>query len=84
VRNVVTHSEARTLRLALHGDGQRAVLIVEDDGRGFEADEVLGAKPNGHFGLRLLSEMASDSGAVLTIDSQPGQGTRLFLQAVDR
>jgi signal transduction histidine kinase len=57
------------------------MLEVVDDGRGFVVEEALGARPNGHMGLRLLSELASDAGGSLAICSTPGAGTRLHLEA---
>ncbi len=81
IRNTVAHAGPCRLEVRVaQGDG-RATLDVVDDGRGFVVDNVLKAKPNGHMGLRLLEELASDAGGSLVICSTPGAGTRLHLEA---
>jgi signal transduction histidine kinase len=49
-------------------------LLVEDDGRGFDAAAVDHAT---HFGLLGMSERVTSLGGTLEIDSRPGDGTRL-------
>jgi signal transduction histidine kinase len=49
----------------------RVVLTIEDDGRGFDP----GAVPLDHLGLGIIHERGQAIGAVLRIESQPGQGT---------
>jgi signal transduction histidine kinase len=54
-------------------------LTVTDNGRGFDAaSAVTGGRP-GHFGLRLMADAASASGARLEVASAPESGTRLRL-----
>jgi signal transduction histidine kinase len=49
------------------------VLLVIDDGRGFDPHE-----PHpGHFGLELMYEQAMAVGAALDFDSAPGRGTQV-------
>ena len=54
----------------------RAHLLVEDDGRGFDAD----SEGDGHFGLRILADLVRDFGGQLEIDSTPGTGSRVFVE----
>src|SRR4051794_2525303 len=56
VRNVVEHAEASKVEIQLTGSDGRAMLVVEDDGRGFSAEEALARREEGHFGLRLLAD----------------------------
>jgi len=79
--NVVKHSGACTVSVALHpvppsAAGARAAyeLVVSDNGRGFDVDTGR-AKP-GHLGLRMVTDLARDHGALLQLASAPGQGTR--------
>ncbi len=75
LRNVAEHAApcAATLRLARAGTD--IVLDLVDDGPGF--DPALLTRPRaGHFGLRVLADLATDAGAVLEVASAPGQGTR--------
>lgn len=58
-----------------------AVLIVEDDGRGFDPDAWRTADGHaGHLGLLGIHERAALLGGRLTIESAPGQGTTLFVE----
>jgi len=77
LRNVVKHAGARHARVAVQSHGGRAQLLVEDDGRGFDAAERAG---DDHFGLRLVEDLARDAGARLEIDSAPGKGARVSVE----
>jgi len=48
-------------------------LVIRDDGRGFEPDDV---SPE-HMGLGIMRERAEAVGAQLGIISQTGQGTQV-------
>src|SRR4051794_30201025 len=56
VRNVVEHAEASKVEIRLTASDGRATLLIEDDGRGFSAEEALARREEGHFGLRLLAD----------------------------
>ncbi len=72
--NVLRHAQARSVGLLVQWrDGQLA-LSVEDDGVGM----VL-AEPPHSFGLLGMRERAHAIGGVLSLDSQPGAGTRARL-----
>jgi signal transduction histidine kinase len=72
--NVSRHAEAESCRVSLYraGDGDRLVLEVDDDGRGFDP-----ARPAPGQGLGNLRERARSLGGRAEIDSAPGQGTRV-------
>jgi signal transduction histidine kinase len=72
--NAVRHGAPTRLTVGLHYAAGELQLSVEDDGRGFEEslDPVAG-----HFGLTVMQERARRHGGRLTIESQPGRGTRL-------
>lgn len=75
--NVVRHSGAGRASLSLRQEGDQAVLLIEDDGRGFDPTRRAGA---GHFGLLNLHDRAASVGGALEIDSEPGRGTRIILR----
>jgi two-component system, NarL family, sensor kinase len=79
VRNAARYSGASSIAVRVAGEDERAVLTVVDDGSGFEPDREP-AGDNGHFGLRLLSELARDAGGALEVDSAPGRGTTVRLE----
>jgi nitrate/nitrite-specific signal transduction histidine kinase len=53
--------------------GRPAPLSIDDDGVGFVAEEGLARE--GHFGLRVLTDLARDAGAALRLATAPGHGT---------
>ena len=82
VANVTHHANAHTLQVRLVL-GPGVLLVVADDGVGFDADCVPSA---GHFGLAGMRERASVAGGELTVISQRGQGAvvRLAIDAANR
>jgi NarL family two-component system sensor histidine kinase LiaS len=52
------------------------VLLVTDDGRGFDLD----ASHPGHFGLQLMREQAMAVGAALEFVSAPSRGTQICVR----
>lgn len=73
--NARKHSRANHVDILLRGDdGCR--LCVTDNGVGFDAAHDPG---DTHVGLRIMRERAHRIGAVLTLESSPGQGTWMNL-----
>jgi signal transduction histidine kinase len=52
-------------------------MVIQDDGQGFDVTQPAG---DGHYGLRFSRERAEGLGGRLSVDSAPGQGTRLTLE----
>lgn len=76
VRNVVKHAEAEKAEIHLRQQGPQVVLVVADDGRGFDAARTLAtALPGPRYGLAGMAERVHLLGGRLQISSQPGQGT---------
>jgi signal transduction histidine kinase len=78
--NVVRHSGAKHVSIVVDFQESRFKLIIEDDGKGFSLDEALKKSPEHRLGLFGMYERASLIGGTLTIESQPGQGTSVFLE----
>src|SRR3954470_5059112 len=76
LRNVAKHSGAGHVHVAVETNGDRARLVVTDDGRGFD-----GAAGDGHLGLRVLTDLAHEAGGELKLDSRPQAGTRVCIEA---
>ena len=77
VVNAVRHGDAENIVLRLEFEGSMFGMEIRDDGRGFAGTPPGGA--SGHFGLTGMSERAAAIGAVLTVDSKPGEGARVRL-----
>jgi len=80
VRNALQHAEARHVSVSVTRTGDGVVLEVVDDGRGFDRRPDASATADGHLGLRLMSELAADLDGSLSVDTQPGVGTRVRLE----
>jgi signal transduction histidine kinase len=71
--NVGRHAAAATARLSLLLEGDTVVLVLDDDGRGFDPVDP----PTPGQGLRNMRQRAERLGASLDLVSQPGEGTTL-------
>jgi two-component system sensor histidine kinase UhpB len=71
--NILRHAEATHARVSLTRDAEGVLLVVEDDGRGFDADAV------SHGGVRIMRERALLVGGELGISPRPGGGTQVRL-----
>lgn len=77
--NVARHAAARNVSVLLQRRGDRLILVVEDDGRGFDVAAVRSGPLKDRLGLAGIEERAQLIGAHTTIESAPGQGTTLFV-----
>jgi signal transduction histidine kinase len=78
LRNVAKHSEAEHVAVHVGRRDGHGLLEVRDDGRGFapqQAPDVATGADNGHFGLRMIGDLARDAGGTVSVDSEPGRGT---------
>jgi signal transduction histidine kinase len=73
LHNVVRHSGADRVDIILEVDAHSLVLVITDDGRGFDPAEQ---RP-GHFGLQSMRERAAAVGGVLALSSARGVGTQV-------
>jgi signal transduction histidine kinase len=84
LRNAHQHARARRVEVRLRNGDGRVRLSVHDDGAGFAAGDLAARRSDGHRGLALLEDLAADAGGRLTVDSAPGRGTTLELDAPSR
>jgi signal transduction histidine kinase len=78
--NAVKHG-AKNVTLDVYEEGDETVARIEDDGGGFDVDDVLSTYAlRGSLGLLQLRETARMIGAQLVLDSNPGHGTRVHLR----
>lgn len=76
ITNVLKHARAHQAEISLSCRRACLILIVRDDGVGFQADAP--NAPTG-YGLLGMRERAQNLGGEFRIVSNPGQGTTLFL-----
>lgn len=80
LRNAARHAAARTVDLRLFTENGTVVLEITDDGVGFDIAVAERSTRDGHFGLRLLPDLATQAGATLRLATAPGAGTRWRLE----
>ena len=71
--NIARHARARRVQLRLSTTPQQIRLHIEDDGCGFDPDQI----PKDRYGLVGLNERARLLDGQLKIESSPGKGTRM-------
>lgn len=75
LRNVGQHSGASNAKVILRYDDEQVVATIEDDGKGFESNELQTAEERGHYGIVGMRERAEGVGGQLVVRSEPGRGT---------
>jgi signal transduction histidine kinase len=78
VANAVRHSSATRIAVQLIYLEAQVSLLVEDNGQGFV---LSGSAPPGHYGIQGMRERSAEINATFRIQSSPGEGTRIFVNA---
>ncbi|MBU2608791.1 MAG: HAMP domain-containing protein [Chloroflexi bacterium] len=79
--NVAKHAEAKKVSVLLEVRDSSVVAIVEDDGKGFDIKRDLGlTSVQNQLGLYGMYERAELIGGRITIESNPGMGTTVFVE----
>jgi two-component system sensor histidine kinase UhpB len=78
--NVAKHAQAKNVDVILERRSDSVLLIVEDDGVGFEPPAGNGGRAGQGFGLLGMQERAALVGASLQIESAAGKGTTVFVR----
>jgi len=77
LNNIAKHAGARHVSIVLDIKDTAVILIIEDDGKGFDADSARrGRSPLGILGME---ERAHIIGGQFEIESAPGHGTSVFV-----
>jgi PAS domain S-box-containing protein len=74
--NACRHSKSEHVRIELRQEGDRLIIEVRDWGSGFDPQSVA----EGRFGLKSVRERARVFGGQATIESRPGEGTRIIVE----
>ncbi|KIG17063.1 Sensor histidine kinase [Enhygromyxa salina] len=74
--NVARHAKAQRVQISVRQVDVFVELELRDDGVGFEPTKV----PEGHFGLLGIGERVEALGGQISIESKPGQGTRIHVR----
>jgi len=78
LNNVYKHAHATRVSVLLENRGREVVLIVDDNGTGFDPTRARGDADT--LGLVGMRERAEIIGGALDVESEPGNGTTIFLR----
>lgn len=82
LNNVRRHAAASKVRVLISFSQDSVQMVVEDDGQGFEApSKFVDLVASGKLGLIGMHERAGILGGTLHIKSEPGEGTRVIVDA---
>jgi signal transduction histidine kinase len=77
--NAARHAPGASVALDVAEEGGHVVIMVTDDGPGFDPASAMQVRDDGGQGLLGLVDRAESIGGELSIDAKPGRGTRLKL-----
>lgn len=78
LNNVIKHARAKHVQLQIVMQPECCLVVLTDDGTGFD---VATSARYGGYGLKTIEERLHQIGGTLTIWSEPGEGTRLEMEA---
>jgi two-component system sensor histidine kinase UhpB len=79
LNNVAKHAQARKVDILIERRAGSVSLIIDDNGVGFDTQQVPGASNSG-FGLTGIRERAALVGGTVLIESHAGDGVTVFVR----
>ena len=80
MNNTVKHADAKHITVLLERTSESVVLVVEDDGKGFDAESTKRSDLSRGLGLLGMRERANLIGGKIEIESAAGQGTAVYVK----
>jgi len=78
LRNIANHGQAERVRILIVKEDRRGLLLIQDDGIGFEVAAMQAkAKANRRLGLRSMEGRARMIQGKMEVISAPSEGTKL-------
>jgi two-component system CheB/CheR fusion protein len=79
LNNVFKHSEANQVDVILEYRNGDVVLIIEDDGKGFDIEQLMNSENKG-MGIISMRERAALTGGTIEVESAPNKGTTIYVR----
>jgi PAS domain S-box-containing protein len=81
LNNTRKHADAKHVTIKMLTAFPNIVLRIRDDGKGFDVEKRMATKTTEkRMGLRSMEERANLLGGKMTLQSRPGQGTKIFIE----
>ncbi|MXY64752.1 MAG: hypothetical protein F4Y85_05915 [Gammaproteobacteria bacterium] len=80
LNNIKKHADADTVRVFLRHHGNCHRVVVEDDGVGYDESALSAGGAGEHIGRQIMAERAENLGAMLRLESEPGEGSCVILE----
>jgi len=81
VHNILKHAHARNVKIDLAEKEDKIVVVVEDDGQGFDLQTVMAGGSRAHsWGIVGIRERTELLGGTFKINSEKGKGTRFEVE----
>jgi signal transduction histidine kinase len=80
LNNVAKHGHATRVAVILEQRDERVGLVIEDNGRGFDAIHMHAGPREQRLGLAGMRERAALVSGTIDIESAPGRGTTVIVQ----
>lgn len=77
--NIRKHAQTNQALIQLTSQGAQIEIRIQDQGRGFDPNQVAAAEQRG-FGLQIMRERAESVGAQLYIEATPGRGATIWIE----
>ncbi len=78
--NIIKHAHAKSITVRFEEINNLVMLSVQDDGVGFDTENIKSDKAKGHLGLATMTERIESLGGKLIIASTPGHGTKITIE----
>lgn len=79
LNNIWKHAEASTVAMIVRRDEETLIVVIEDDGKGFDAEGHTTESGPGGFGIFSMRERMTQIGGSLEIESGSEGGTSIIL-----
>jgi signal transduction histidine kinase len=76
INNIEQHAQAKVVNLSLLWEEPDLVITLEDDGIGFDPEDV---SAFGHFGIQIMKQRIKEISGWMDLSSVPGQGSKIVL-----
>ena len=80
ISNIINHAKANIITIDIKQTNNYIIIIIKDDGIGFNADMVMNPEKNNHFGLLIIKERIELLNGNYNIISKEKEGTQINIK----